>query len=143
MVPSASTARPSIPDLAGLSRAACRVRLLALLLLPCAAFLLSGKAERADSPRWRWSAFDPQYAYLLDSVNIAEGRAPGVYHHPGTPLQVLGGVLLTARHAISAPGVPLRQRALADPAGALDAISVALRLLHAAALGRWASPPRA
>lgn len=117
-------------------RAAPWVRLLVvMLLLPAAAFALTGKIERSDRPRWRWGAYDPQFAYLLDSINIAEGHAPGVYHHPGTPLQVLGATLLTTRHAARAPGVPLRQDVLADPIAALDTIGLTLRLLHAAALG--------
>ncbi len=118
----------------GGARARHWIRVPVLLLVPCAALLLGAMVERTAGPRWRWGNADPQYTYLLNSVNIAEGRAPGVYHHPGTPLYTFGAAFLMARHAVTAPGVPLRQSVLADPEDALHDFSVALRVFHAAAL---------
>ncbi len=133
-----NTGRPVTDTTPGV-RAGRRARGLSLLLIlvwPCAAFVLTGIAERADRPAWRWSAYDPQFYYLMDSVSISEGHAPGVYHHPGTPVQILGGAILTGRHVLTgAPGASLRKEVLDDPLAAIHAISVALRLLHAVALG--------
>ncbi len=126
---------PDAPVPAG-GRGASRrvVRVLALLLVPCVAMVLGGAVERAAGPRWRWGNYDPQYTYLLNSVNIAEGHAPGVYHHPGAPLQAFGAAFLVARHAIGSPGVGLRESVLADPEDALHDFGVVLRVVHAAAL---------
>ncbi len=121
---------------AGAGRPAVRLaaRVLALLLVPCAALVAGEVVERAGAPRWVGANYDPDYPYLFNAVNIAEGRAPHHIHHPGTSLQVFGAVVLMVRHLTDGPGVPLRRDALADPEGALDALSLALRVVHAAAL---------
>ncbi len=136
---SADAATPTSGPAAGAARAPrparLVIRMLALLLLPCAAFALGAQVERADGPRWRWQGYDPEYAYLLNAVNITEGHAPGHTHHPGTPVQALGAAVLTVRHLlVGAPGATIRQEVLADPVSAIHAISVVLRLIHAAAL---------
>ncbi len=102
--------------------------------MPCVAIVLGDVAERAAGPRWRVENADPDYAYLLNSVNIAEGRTTGHIHHPGTFVHALGAGFLMARHALTAPGVPLHRSVLRDPEDALDDLSVALRVVHAAAL---------
>ncbi|MCK4796664.1 MAG: hypothetical protein KAT05_04740 [Spirochaetes bacterium] len=43
---------------------------------------------------------DPDYAYLLNSINIARLKHVGHIHHPGTPLQTIGAIILRFAHFI-------------------------------------------
>ena len=48
-------------------------------------------ALRADAmPFWLWHNLDPDYFYLLDSLNILNLTTPGHVYHPGTPSNGLG-----------------------------------------------------
>ncbi len=70
-------------------------KLLALSVLPVFSLLtgLTWIWARFGSDLRTWSA-DPEYAYLLNGINIATGRAPAHVDHPGTPLQILNGVIV-------------------------------------------------
>jgi len=54
--------------------------------------------KRAQGPYWLSFNSDPEYAYLLNSLNFAEGLPIGHVHHPGTPLQVVGACILKPFH---------------------------------------------
>jgi hypothetical protein len=68
---------------------------------------------------------DPEYAYLFNSLRIAEGHSPIHTDHPGTTVQVIGAGVLLARQA-AATETTVRERTLADPEGALAAIRVTI-----------------
>jgi len=38
---------------------------------------------------------DPEMAYFIDSLNIFKGNLYGFYHHPGTPVEIIGTTLLS------------------------------------------------
>lgn len=109
---------------------------MAPVLLTFAA-LWVGEARR---PYWVGSNCDPEYAYLLNSLALAEGRSPthlddsaqGLFAlHPGTTLHALGGGAL---RVWAAPGSgSVRAQTLGDPEGALRAINAALLAVHAGA----------
>src|SRR5204863_7932093 len=112
-----------------------RIVPLALLIVPALVFAAGLYAGRSWQPRWAAAGYDPDYVYLLNSLNIAEGHAPRHIDHPGTPVQVFGGGVLLVRHWIA--GGDLRESVLLDPESALTAISAALQALHAAALAAF------
>ena len=63
------------------------------LAFACGALALAGMAAGA----WRRPYFldyDPEYAYLLNSLNLLEMSVPGHFDHPGTPLQEFGALVL-------------------------------------------------
>lgn len=102
----------------------------ALCVLPLALLLLGLVLRAGIGPYFLGANQDPAYPYLLNSLNILSGRAPSHIDHPGTPLQVLGAVVLWVRWRLGGGGAsePLDHSVLGDPEGYLHAISTALML---------------
>lgn len=48
--------------------------------------------------------YDPSYAYLYNSVNIATFKVPGHFDHPGTTMQIIGGLVLECSWLINPYG---------------------------------------
>ena len=44
---------------------------------------------------------DPDYAYLLNSLNIVNGHPPAHVDHPGTPVQLFGALVIWLAHQVS------------------------------------------
>ena len=44
--------------------------------------------------------YDPNYAYLLNSLNIANLQGVFLYQHPGTPTMVFSGMILRITHTL-------------------------------------------
>jgi hypothetical protein len=105
----------------------------ALAIVPVLTLIVSGAFTHAIGQRWNAVSYDPDYSYLLNSLNLAEGAAPHHTDHPGTPVQLLGAVVLSARHLAVGSGT-LRDQVLRDPESALSAISIVIRLGYGAAL---------
>jgi hypothetical protein len=59
-----------------------------LLVIPCLWFVVWGLARDAAGPFW--IERDPEYSYLMDSLNVATGHVAGPHLlvHPGATLQV-------------------------------------------------------
>lgn len=68
----------------------------------------------AHGPGYLEMNTDPQYAYLLNSLLVAEGHSPRHTDHPGTPVQVLGACVIRATHAAAGRG-PMRDDVLLRP----------------------------
>ncbi|MEO5335994.1 MAG: hypothetical protein H7841_03725 [Magnetospirillum sp. WYHS-4] len=103
---------------------------LVLAVLP-ACFAAAALILRAQGgPYWIWHIVDASYFYLFDAINLADLSWPGHPYHPGTPVQVLGALILKALH----PGQDLAERVLDDPEGHLNLIGDALVGLEALAL---------
>ncbi|HEX6951113.1 MAG TPA: hypothetical protein VF127_16045 [Nitrospira sp.] len=101
---------------------------LALTVLPLAAYLLSSVMLEEKGPYWLAENSDPEYAYLLNALNVLEGRPPEHVDHPGTTLQMLGAAvigLLTMGHSAS----DLKDLVLEDPEFYLSAINRTMRFL--------------
>ena len=54
--------------------------------------------KSARGPYWRCINMDPEYTYLINSLNFAEGLPIGHVDHPGTTLQVSGAWILKSFH---------------------------------------------
>jgi hypothetical protein len=67
-------------------------------IIPFASLLFALLLKSALGPYWLGSNSDPEYVYLLNSLNFAEGRQPGHVDHPGTPLQIAGAFILRSFH---------------------------------------------
>ena len=101
----------------------------ALLVLPLCSFLISEQVLKARGPYWVGSNFDPDYVYLLNSLNIVNHRSPEHVDHPGTPVQALGAaVIATLTTEDTAEG--MTSQVLKDPEYYLGWISRALRGLN-------------
>ena len=69
-------------------------RRLCLLAIPILALALARIFQAAKGPFWLGSNLDPDYAYLLNGLALAEGQPPGHVDHPGTPVQSLCAVVI-------------------------------------------------
>lgn len=106
---------------------------LIVLLLP-AAYLASGLILRDSmGPFWIWHAVDPSYAYLLDAANLVNLTAPGQIADPGTPVQVLGALVLWVMHGFAGADAIVRA-VIADPEIHLRAIATVILGLNTVAL---------
>ncbi|NQW01030.1 MAG: hypothetical protein HQ483_15095 [Rhodospirillales bacterium] len=106
---------------------------LILLLLPCL-HLVSLLVLRAHAgPFWMWSNLDPDYWYLLDSLNMINLHWPVHIAHPGTPVQLLGAVLIRIIHPLSSAD-QITDLVLANPETYLHLISAVLIVVNTAAL---------
>ncbi|HEY2743182.1 MAG TPA: hypothetical protein VGL86_01110 [Polyangia bacterium] len=58
---------------------------------------------------------DPDYVYLLNALNVAQGKVPLHNDHPGTTVQVLGGALVEIIHALGRSRQSLVSDVIARP----------------------------
>jgi len=106
---------------------------ISLLLLPAAFALAAFWVRARGGASWLWFNLDPDYFYLLDSLNLINLTTPGHVYHPGTTVQWLGALILKAANpTLSADG--LTAKVLADPESALRLISSVFILISASAL---------
>ncbi len=97
--------------------------------------LISGIILRDHAgPFWLWSNLDPDYWYLLDSLNLINLNWPVHIAHPGTPLQVLGAFLIKSLHPLTSAD-QITQLVLANPEPYLQLINGVLIIANALALG--------
>jgi hypothetical protein len=79
------------------------VRRLPLLIVPLLVALTTGVLLHLIAPIYAGLVpydYDPAYIYLFNGLGIVEGHVPRHVDHPGTPLQVLIGVIVFAAHAV-------------------------------------------
>jgi hypothetical protein len=109
-----------------------------LLLCPLALFALSIIATNLQGPFYYGQNSDPEYVYLLNGLNIDTLQTPGHTDHPGTTLQVIDGVIILIKWALSSgfagPWQSLQLAVLTHPEDYLHAIGLVLNLLLSAAL---------
>ncbi|MEE8513335.1 MAG: hypothetical protein V3S73_01260 [Gammaproteobacteria bacterium] len=82
--------------------------------------------------------YDPAYVYLFNGLNILKAAVPGHIDHPGTPLQVLSGIVIFVKWSMSRVfglvDTPLTESVLIDPEGYIATISSILLVLNVAGL---------
>lgn len=82
--------------------------------------------------------FDPAYPYLFNGMGLMRGFAPKHVDHPGTPLQMLAGIVSLAdwsmRRLIGATTLSFETAVLNDPESYLLTISAVLLLLNVIAV---------
>ena len=71
---------------------------LIFVILPLAFLFCVLLLKSARGPYWRCINMDPDYTYLINSLNFAEGLPIGHRDHPGTTLQVAGAWILKSFH---------------------------------------------
>jgi hypothetical protein len=73
------------------------IRLLLLLVLPALLLLTYCAIRQASGAYWLSENLDPSYAYLENSLNMANLRRPyGMEPHPGVPVELLGAATVRA-----------------------------------------------
>jgi hypothetical protein len=81
---------------------------------------------------------DPAYAYLFNGIGVIQGYAPAHVDHPGTPMQVLGGIIAYLNWLLASFGGQTTQTfneaVLANPEQYISAISLAVLFLNVSAI---------
>jgi hypothetical protein len=108
-------------------------RLPALFVLPLLFAAVALAFRHLSGPHWIWHVVDASYFYLFDALNLANLTWPGHPYHPGTPVQVMGALVLRVLHPTLA-GPELVAAVLDDPEGHLTALGNALIAVQAVAL---------
>jgi hypothetical protein len=75
-------------------------RLFVFFLLPLIFVITSLINRQQLGPYWLGMNSDPEYAYLLNFLNIIQLKTPGHTDHPGTPLQIFGGIIIQITYLV-------------------------------------------
>src|ERR1035441_9894931 len=81
-----------------------------LLVIPIAVFILAVLLANNQGPYNGAYLFDPEYAYLFNSLTILFFHMPGHIDHPGTTLQLFGAFIVFCKWLLGSllgPWVPL------------------------------------
>lgn len=87
----------------------------------------------AKGPFWLGTNLDPDYCYLLNALNLAQGLPPGHTDHPGTFLQALCAIILRGTHFLAGRRL-LVDDVLTRPEMYLAVLTLAVLLLYAASV---------
>jgi len=98
------------------------------VLLVCAGFLL----RSAKGPAYLAAHMEPEYAYLFNSLNLAEGKASYYPDHPGTTVQLAGAALLHLKHPLDSQA--RAEDTLKNPERHLSLLGTTLMLCAAGAM---------
>ena len=101
-----------------------------LVCVPVIALSFFGPLERWRGPAYLKNNYDPDYAYLFNSLNILNGIPPGHRDHPGTTVQTWGGLTLRLKYPAETRA-QITETVLKDPESALSSLSFSLSALCA------------
>ncbi|NEN97193.1 MAG: hypothetical protein F6K50_17150 [Moorea sp. SIO3I7] len=71
-----------------------------LFIIPVIFAVISLIIRQEFGPYWLGINSDPEYAYLLNFLNIIQFQTPGHTDHPGTTLQVFGAIVIQITYFI-------------------------------------------
>jgi hypothetical protein len=108
-------------------------RQITLLALPLVFLIISLLMRHNAGPFWLWSNLDPDYWYLIDSLNMVNGDWPKHIAHPGTTLQWIGALLIKGMHPFSS-AEDINHMVLTNPEHYLTLIGRGLVALNTIAL---------
>jgi len=110
-------------------------RRLLLAVIPAAVLCLGLVFLQAKGPFWLGLNLDPDYPYLLNSVNVAQLRPSAHTHHPGSTCHLLGAAFVKTFYALTAKaGVDLADDVLQRPEDYLRGMAILFMVLFAASL---------
>lgn len=113
---------------------------IALLVLPLAIGVVVILAGTSIFPYFSQGEYglDPAYPYLFNGMGLIRGFAPGHVDHPGTPLQMLSGIVTyvdwLARSLFGATSLSFEASVLDDPESYLRGVSAILLILNIGAM---------
>lgn len=75
-------------------------RWMSLIIIPAIVVVVGMYLKHVRGPYWLGSNYDPDYAYLMNALNVVERLPIWLIGHPGTPLQVLIALMMRWVHLI-------------------------------------------
>jgi hypothetical protein len=106
-------------------------RVISVLVVPVLFVALSVAAINATG---NYSAFDPDYYYLLSALEIADGKSVGLFHHPGTTAEIVGAIVMQITRLVRFQQLDVETMVLQHPEAILHAIYFATTAVNAFAL---------
>lgn len=106
---------------------------LMLLILPLSLCGTALVIKNANGPYYLRTNSDPEYAFLLMSLNIAQGKDNPGYLHPGTTLILLDGIFLKINNLLLPHG-NIKMDVLKRPEHYLDKLNSVLIALNSVTL---------
>lgn len=104
-------------------------QLLLLLVIPVVLFFSSLNTILDRDKVWYGGGYDPEYAYLFNAMNMATFRLAGHYDHPGTTMQVYGGLVLRGVWLTEPAGAGNVEKVIANPEHYLRILNIATAVL--------------
>ncbi len=104
----------------------------AMLMVPILLFCLPLILKSYYGPYFLGYNSDPDYAYLLNSLNIINGIPPGHTDHPGTTVHLLGAVGLIVKwlsHMATGGQLGVNELVLRHPEESLQTINILINIL--------------
>lgn len=103
-----------------------------LLIIPIVLFITSVNTIKLRDKEWN-AGYDPTYAYLYNSLNMATFRIVGHVDHPGTTMQVIGGVILKGAWLINpVEGETLTMAVIKNPEYYLRILNTSVAIIASA-----------
>lgn len=96
-----------------------------LLIIPVILFLTSLDTIKSRDKSWYAGGYDPEYAYLFNSLNMATFKLAGHIDHPGTTMQVAGGIVLKVAWNLNPRGDDMATAVLSDPEHYIRILNIA------------------
>src|SRR5437016_12461503 len=81
-------------------------QILLLAVIPAGLFLSSIFLHAIAGSYYLSGIFDPEYVYLLNSLNLLNIQPPSHTDHPGTTLQIFGAIVILGIWLLSFVGGP-------------------------------------
>ncbi len=72
-----------------------------IFAIPLIITFLTLLIKKAVGPFWLSPNFDPSYLYLFNSLYIIDHLTPSFVTHPGTPLQIIGALVIRIFHPLA------------------------------------------
>lgn len=109
-----------------------RIKFFVLLIIPALVFLISISLKNYQGPYFTNYQSDPSYVYLISSLNLSQLSGYGVTHidHPGTPVQVIGALVIRVVYFFTGQENSLAQEVLFNPEKYLDSICCTFLFLN-------------
>jgi hypothetical protein len=97
-----------------------------LLIIPFIIFISSLLLNKAEGNYPIVNFYDPDYVYLVNSLNIAQFESVGHVDHPGTPVQIIGAGVILTKYLISGQSESIVSSVLNNPEEYISAINKVL-----------------
>lgn len=105
-----------------------------LLSVPIIVAVVSVYVSAASGPFFQSWRLDPAYAYLFNSLNVYELKQVGHSDHPGSTVQLFGGLIFQAYDVFNLGGRDLAEEFFQDPEYFARLLQISLSILFACSL---------
>jgi len=107
---------------------------LALILIPATILITSLETIHTRDKAWFDAGYDPEYAYLFNALNIARFRLAGHIDHPGTTMQVAGGLVLQGAWMVDPRNENLSRAVMTEPEHYVRILNIATAIMGSLAI---------